>query len=110
MTRLRSDGHMNKSLIAAALAAFAFAASAKLPPPDPAAKAKADEAAAKTAWQAKVDSYLTCKMQDKLAAKYGKNGGVKPSADKAKTAASAIATAASAPTSTASAPAGAASA
>ncbi|MEJ6024227.1 hypothetical protein [Ramlibacter sp. PS4R-6] len=70
---------MNKSLIVLALAGFALAASAKIPPPqlDEAAKAKAAETAAKTAWQAKYDAWQTCKVQDKIAAKYGK-GGAKP--------------------------------
>ena len=47
--------------------------------PDDAAKAKAAEAAAKAAWQAKVDAYQLCKAQDKVAAQYmqdqsGKHG------------------------------------
>jgi hypothetical protein len=45
-------------------------AMAKLPPPDDATKAKAAEAAAKAAWQGKVDGYLLCKSQDKVAARY----------------------------------------
>ena len=48
---------------------------AKLPPPDDAAKAKAAEAAAKAAWQAKVDAYQLCKAQDKVAAQYKKTAG-----------------------------------
>jgi hypothetical protein len=56
-------------LIAAAAAAPALAA-AKLPPPDDAAKAKAAEAAAKGAWQGKVDGYLLCKAQDRVVDKY----------------------------------------
>jgi hypothetical protein len=48
---------------------------AKLPPLDDAAKAKAAEAAAKTAWQGKVDAYQLCKSQDKVAAHYLKSGG-----------------------------------
>ena len=66
---------MRKTVLALAACAVAFAAAAKLPPPDPAAKAKADEAAAKAAWQAKVDSYDLCKVQDRIAAKYGKHEG-----------------------------------
>jgi hypothetical protein len=62
---------MRKILLAAAAVAAAFASSAKLPPPDDAAKAKAAETAAKAAWQAKVDAYQLCKVQDKIAAKYG---------------------------------------
>jgi hypothetical protein len=54
-------------LTAAALAAAATVA-AKLPAPDDAAKAKAAEAAAKTAWQAKVDAYQLCRVQDRIAA------------------------------------------
>jgi hypothetical protein len=48
---------------------------AKLPPPDDATKAKAAEAAAKAAWQGKVDNYLLCKAQDKVVAIYMKNAG-----------------------------------
>jgi len=57
------------TMTALALAATG-AALAKLPPPDEAAKAKAAETAAKTAWQGKVDAYLTCKVQDRVAAQY----------------------------------------
>ena len=39
----------------------------KLPAPSDEAKAKAAEAAAKTAWNGKVDAYLLCKSQDKVA-------------------------------------------
>jgi hypothetical protein len=56
-------------LTAAAVAASGLAL-AKLPPPDEAAKAKAADAAAKSAWQAKVDAFLLCKAQDRVAAKY----------------------------------------
>ena len=45
---------------------------AKLPAPSDEAKAKAAEAAAKTAWAGKVDNYLLCKSQDKVAATYYK--------------------------------------
>ena len=41
---------------------------AKLPAPSDEAKAKAAEAAAKTAWAGKVDGYLLCKSQDRVAA------------------------------------------
>jgi hypothetical protein len=63
---------MNKIAIAAALLAACGAASAKLPPLSDDAKAKAAEAAAKTAWTGKVDNYLLCKSQDKVAAHYYK--------------------------------------
>ncbi|HVE53777.1 MAG TPA: hypothetical protein VNB23_10400, partial [Ramlibacter sp.] len=43
---------------------------AKLPPQDDAAKAKAAETAAKAAWQAKVDAFQLCKVQDRIAAQY----------------------------------------
>lgn len=65
---------MQRFLPVLALAAVAVAAQAKLPAPDPAAKAKTDEAAAKTAWQAKVDSFQLCKVQDKVAARFGHKG------------------------------------
>jgi len=54
---------------------------AKLPPLDDAAKAKAAEAAAKAAWQAKIDGYQLCKAQDKVAASYAKASGKAPSKD-----------------------------
>ena len=50
-----------------------FSALAKLPALSDEAKAKAAEAAAKTAWAGKVDSYLLCKSQDKVAAAYFKS-------------------------------------
>jgi hypothetical protein len=66
-----------KHLLAVALAAACAGAGAKIPAPvlDDAAKAKAAEAAAKTAWQGKVDNYLLCKSQDKVAAHYRKTSG-----------------------------------
>ena len=64
-----------KLLITLALLAGATLAQAKIPAPvlDDAAKAKAAETAAKTAWSGKVDAYLLCKSQDKVAAAYYKN-------------------------------------
>ena len=59
-------------LTAAALAASGLAF-AKLPPLDEAAKAKAAEAAAKSAWQGKVDAYKLCQAQDRIAARYKSN-------------------------------------
>jgi len=59
---------MNKALFAWILAAVSATAFAKLPPLDDEAKAKAEEAKAKTAHAAKVDGYLLCKSQDKVAA------------------------------------------
>jgi hypothetical protein len=61
---------MTKIWVSAMLVAACGVAMAKLPPPDDATKAKAAEAAAKGAWQGKVDGYLLCKAQDKIAAKY----------------------------------------
>ncbi len=43
---------------------------AKLPALSDEAKAKAAEAAAKTAWSGKVDGFLLCKSQDRVAAQY----------------------------------------
>ena len=58
-------------LIIPLLLTFASAvALAKLPALTDEAKAKAAEAAAKTAWSGKVDAYLLCKWQDKVAASY----------------------------------------
>ena len=59
---------MNKTFFALILAAVSVTAFAKLPAPNDEAKAKADEAKAKTAHTAKVDGYLLCKSQDKVAA------------------------------------------
>lgn len=50
----------------------ALSALAKLPAPSDEAKAKAAEAAAKTAHAGKVDAYLLCKSQDRVAAHYYK--------------------------------------
>ena len=61
---------MKKHLLMIAALALCGAASAKLPPLSAEAKAKADEAAAKTAWQGKVDGYRLCQVQDRVAAKY----------------------------------------
>ena len=65
---------MNKTMktlcSAAVLAAMSSVAVAKLPAPSDEAKAKAAEAAAMTAWAAKVDAYLSCKAQDRVAAHY----------------------------------------
>ena len=54
------------------IALTSTAALAKLPAPSDEAKAKAAEAAAKTAWNGKVDGFLLCKSQDKAAAYYYK--------------------------------------
>jgi hypothetical protein len=51
---------------------LAAGALAKLPALSDEAKAKAAEAAAKTAWSGKVDAYMLCKYQDKVAASYHK--------------------------------------
>ena len=100
---------MKQLLLPAVLAAACSLALAKIPPPvlDDAAKAKAAEAAAKTAWTGKVDAYLLCKSQDKVAAHYRKTAGslaagaaAAPAKD-AKPAASAAAPAAGAGTATA---------
>jgi hypothetical protein len=50
------------------LTAASAAAFAKLPPLNDEAKAKAEEAKAKTAHTGKVDAFLLCKSQDKVAA------------------------------------------
>lgn len=61
---------MKKFMLSALAAAVCGLASAKLPTPtlDDAAKAKAAEAAARTAWQAKVDAYRLCRAQDRAVA------------------------------------------
>lgn len=66
---------MKQALLIAALSAACGLALAKLPAPDDAAKAKAAETAAKAAWQTKVDAFLLCKAQDRVAAHYAKASG-----------------------------------
>ena len=58
--------------IAVFLAAFALSVSAlaKLPAPSDEAKAKAAEAAAKAAHAGKVDAFLLCKSQNRIATQY----------------------------------------
>ncbi len=63
---------MNKLLLLTLLVATSTAF-AKLPAPSDEAKAKSAEAAAKTAHAGKVDGYLLCKSQDKVAAKVNKS-------------------------------------
>ncbi len=65
---------MKKLFVSLFVIGVSCAAVAKLPAPvlDDAAKAKAAEAAAKTAWSGKLESYLLCKYQDKAAANYVK--------------------------------------
>ncbi len=55
-------------LLAGTAVLWSAAALAKLPALSDEAKAKAAEAAAKTAWAGKVDGYLLCKSQDRVAA------------------------------------------
>ena len=52
------------------LTSLSVAAMAKLPALSDEAKAKAAEAAAKTAWAGKIDSFLLCKSQEKVATYY----------------------------------------
>jgi len=68
---------MNKTLIALILASLSAGALAKLPAPSDEAKAKAAEAAAKTAHAGKMDGYLLCKSQDKVAAHVQKTNKAK---------------------------------
>ena len=68
---------MKKIIFALSLAALGASALAKLPPPSDEAKAKAAEAAAKTAHTGKVDAYLLCKSQDKVAAHVQKTNKAK---------------------------------
>jgi hypothetical protein len=68
---------MNKALFALLLAVASATAFAKLPPLSDEAKAKADEAKAKTAHTGKVDAYLLCKSQDKVAAHVQKTNKAK---------------------------------
>ena len=63
---------MKKLLITALAMVAASLAFAKLPALSDEAKAKAAEAAAKSAWAGKLDNYLLCKSQDKVAVSYYK--------------------------------------
>lgn len=63
---------MNKALIGCVVAVVSAMAFAKLPPLSDDAKGKAEEAKAKAAYTAKVDAYLLCKSQDKVAAQVHK--------------------------------------
>ncbi len=64
---------MKNILIAGLLLSASTLALAKLPALNEEAKSKAAEAAAKTAWSAKVDTYQLCQSQDKVAASYYKS-------------------------------------
>ena len=64
---------MKKLLISSLLLAASSLALAKLPALNDEAKAKASVATAKTAWAGKVDGFLLCKSQDKVAAAYFKS-------------------------------------
>jgi hypothetical protein len=68
---------MTKTLLVLMLAAASATAFAKLPAPSDEAKAKAAEAAAKTAHAGKMDGYLLCKSQDKVAAHVQKTNKAK---------------------------------
>lgn len=63
---------MKQLLIASLVFVACGAAFAKLPTPvlSDEAKAKAAETAARAAWSSKVDGYLLCKSQDRVAALY----------------------------------------
>lgn len=68
-------------LIAALMLVLASSVWAKLPAPSDEAKAKAAEGAAKAAWSGKVDGFLLCKAQDRVAQHYKKSKGeAKPAA------------------------------
>jgi hypothetical protein len=102
---------MKTLLVSGVLATACGLVLAKLPAPtlDDAAKAKADETAAKTAWQGKVDAYQLCKAQDRVAAAYAKSSGKavpkdpKPGTKDAKPAAAPATAAAAAPAASATA-------
>ena len=74
--------NMIRVMLTAVALAVSGAALATIPPPvlDEAAKAKAAEAAAKTAWQGKMDAFQLCKAQDRVAAVYRKTAAAKPAA------------------------------
>ena len=66
---------MRSSTVIALIASLALTgpALAKLPPPSDEAKAKAAEAAAKSAWSAKVEAHKVCEIEDRLAKAYRAN-------------------------------------
>ena len=66
MNKLLTHG----TLIAALMAAPAAFAKLPAPNPTPEAKAKAAEAAARTAWSAKLDTYQLCQAQTRVATRY----------------------------------------
>jgi hypothetical protein len=66
---------MAKILLSAAMIAVCGLALAKLPPVDGPTNAGAAKSPPKAAWQGKVDAYEVCKVQDKIAARYGNKGG-----------------------------------
>ena len=66
------------SLIVAMLIAIMGAALAKLPPPTEQQRAAAADAAAKSAWNDKMDAYRLCLVQDKIAAQF-RQRSAKPS-------------------------------
>jgi len=61
---------LKQIFVISSLLLMGTAVMAKLPAPSEEAKAKAAEAAAKAAWSGKVDAYLSCKAQDRVAAHY----------------------------------------
>ena len=64
---------MKKLLLSVFILGASSVAMSKLPALSDEAKAKAAETAAKSAWAGKVDNYLLCKSQDKVAASYYKS-------------------------------------
>jgi hypothetical protein len=81
MKKALSSG-LTHGLFATLLVAASTAALAKLPALSDEAKAKAAETAAKTAWSGKMDNYLLCKSQDKVAASYYKTAAAAGKATK----------------------------
>jgi hypothetical protein len=75
---------MKPIFVCVAALVLSVSAFAKLPAPSDEAKAKAAEAAAKAAHGGKVEAYLLCKAQDKVAARTSK--AAKPAVKDAKAA------------------------
>lgn len=63
---------MKKLMILVAASLWGTAAMAKLPALSDEAKAQAAEAAAKTVWSGRIDAFLSCKSQDRVATYYFK--------------------------------------
>ena len=72
---------MVRTILSAVMLSTTSFVFAKLPALDDAAKAKGAETAARAGWQAKIDAYQLCNVQDKVVAYYRKAAAAKPALD-----------------------------